>query len=149
MENEEVSVVMTRAELAAQRQQEREERLAEFERKKNERVAKAAERGAMVVIPEGGEAQLFYFMGKAVDGIFRTSRRQELKLSVVPINEMEARLEYKRALVEFSGKLKQIAKKLDRRYEEHAIISGFKKTIDSEQALLEQIKSGFKVEEQK
>ena len=118
----------------------RDEILQFNEQRKNDRIAKASDRNAFVAIPEGGESQVFYSLGRSVDAIFRTSRRQELKLNVIPILEMEATLEYKKALVEFSAKLSAIGKKLGKDYSESPIIKDFRKNIESEESALNHIK---------
>ncbi len=113
------------------------------EQRKNDRIQKATDRNAFVAIPEGGESQVFYSLGRSVDALFRTSRRQEIKLSVMPINEMEARIEYKKALVEFSSKLNGIGKKLGKEYLENPIIKEFRKHIDQEEQALVYIKQSL------
>lgn len=122
---------------------ERAERRAENERKTKIRVEKAGERGALVVNPEGGEAQIFYYMGRSVDSIFRTSRKQELKLSVINIKEMGATLAYKKALVAFSDEMKGIAKMLDKDYREEAMVADYRKDLPKEEAMFEKIKLSF------
>lgn len=121
----------------------REEMLAYNEQRRNDRMQRASDRNAFVAIPEGGESQVFYSLGKSVDALFRTSRRQEIKLSVVPLNEMEARIEYKKALVEFSSKLKAVGKKLNKDYMESPIIKEFRKNLELEEATLAQIKESL------
>lgn len=121
----------------------REEIIAYNEQRKVERIQKASERNAFVANPEGGESQVFYSLGKSVEMLFRTSRRQEIKLNVVPIHEMEARIEYKKALVEFSSTLKQIGKKLGKEYAESPIIKDFRKNLVQEEAILTHIKESL------
>ena len=53
---------------------------------------------------------------------------------------MEATLEYKKALVEFSAKLSVIGKKLGKDYMESPIIKDFRKNIESEERALNHIK---------
>ena len=118
-----------------------EETTAYYERLRVQRIEKAGERGAMVVNPEGGEAQVFFSIGRSVDSIFRTSRKQEQKLSVFNLEEMSATLMYKKALVTFSDDLKTIAKMRGRDYREEAIISEYRKAIPNEESLLEKFKS--------
>lgn len=120
-----------------------EETAAYFERLKTQRIEKAAERGAMVFNPEGGEAQVFFSLGRSVDVIFRTSRKQEQKLNVFNLEEMAATLKYKKALVSFSDELKSIAKMRGREYKEEAIIGEYRKDLPNEEAMLEKFKVGF------
>lgn len=120
-----------------------EETTAYYERLRTQRIEKAGERNAIVVNPEGGEAQVFFSLGRSVDAIFRTSRKQEQKLSVFDLNEMSATLEYKKALVDLSDKLKVIAKKRGREYKEEAIIGEYRKDLPNEEAMLEKFKAGF------
>ena len=61
----------------------------------------------------------------------------------MPINEMEARIEYKKALVEFSSKLNGIGKKLGKEYLENPIIKEFRKHIDQEAQALVYIKQSL------
>jgi len=118
--------------------EEREKKQAQYTQRKLDR---ASQYDAFVTNPQGGESRVFYALGSSIDFLFRTSRRQEFRLDVVSLDEMEAKLEYKKALVGFMDSMRGIAKKMGKKFEEHAIIKEFRKKIPQEEAILSQLKT--------
>jgi len=118
-----------------------EERKEKQEQYTQRKLDRASQFDAFVTNPQGGESRVFYALGSSIDFLFRTSRRQEFRLDVVSLNEMEAKLEYKKALVNFMDSMRGIAKKMDKKFEEHAIIKEFRKKIPQEEAILAQFRT--------